>query len=53
MGGRLMQDRNKLLQKLIKQVDDYISQLENKHHLSDKEILRILDAVRENYEWED
>jgi hypothetical protein len=48
-----MQNRDKLLQRLIKQVDDYISQLENKHRLSDKEILRILDAVRENYEWED
>ena len=45
--------RRDLISQLIEEVSEYIAELEDKHRLTDKEIIEILEAVKENYEWED
>lgn len=45
--------RSKILSQIIEEVAEYIAELEDKYRLTDKEIIRILDAVKENYEWSD
>jgi lipoate-protein ligase A len=41
-----------VLNQLIEEVAEYISELEDKYGLTDKEIIQILEAVKENYEWD-
>jgi len=46
-------EREKLIQRLIEEVAEYIAELEDHYQLSDKEVVKILDSVKEAYEWED
>jgi lipoate-protein ligase A len=45
--------RRDLIHRLVEEVAEYISELEDKYGLTDKEIIQILEAVKQNYEWED
>ena len=45
--------KREVLNQLIEEVAEYISELEDKYGLTDKEIVEILEAVKEEYEWED
>jgi hypothetical protein len=45
--------KREVLNQLIEEVAEYISELEHKYKLTDKEIVEILDTVKEAYEWED
>jgi hypothetical protein len=45
--------RRDLIHRLVEEVAEYISELEEKFRLTDKEIVEILDTVKEAYEWED
>jgi antitoxin component HigA of HigAB toxin-antitoxin module len=45
--------KREVLNQLIEEVAEYISELEDKYGLTDKEIVEILDTVKEAYEWED
>jgi lipoate-protein ligase A len=45
--------KREVLNQLIEEVAEYISELEDKYGLTDKEIVEILDTVKEEYEWED
>jgi hypothetical protein len=42
-----------VLNQLIEEVAEYISELEDKYGLTDTEIVQILEAVKEQYKWED
>jgi hypothetical protein len=42
-----------VLHQLIEEVSEYISELEDKFQLTDREIVQILEAVKQNYAWED
>jgi hypothetical protein len=45
--------RRDLINQLIEEVAEYISELEDKFQLTDREIVQILEAVKQNYAWED
>jgi hypothetical protein len=45
--------RRDLINQLIEEVAEYISELEDKFQLTDREIVQILEAVEEQYKWED
>jgi predicted transcriptional regulator len=45
--------RRDLIHRLVEEVAEYISELEGKYGLTDKEVIEILDTVKEAYEWED
>jgi hypothetical protein len=42
-----------VLNQLIEEVAEFISELEDKYGLTSEEIVEILDTVKEAYEWED
>ena len=42
-----------VLNRLIQEVAEFISELEDKYGLTSEEIVEILDTVKEEYEWED
>jgi lipoate-protein ligase A len=44
--------KREVLNQLIEEVAEYISELEDKYGLTDKEIVEILEAVKEEYEWD-
>jgi len=45
--------RRDLIHRLVEEVAEFMSELEHKYRLTDKEIIEILEAVKEAYEWED
>jgi lipoate-protein ligase A len=45
--------KREVLNQLIEEVAEYISELEDKYGLTSEEIVEILETVKEQYEWED
>jgi hypothetical protein len=45
--------KSEVLNQLIEEVAEFISELEDKYGLTSEEIVEILDTVKEQYEWED
>jgi lipoate-protein ligase A len=45
--------RRDLIHRLVEEVAEYISELEDKYGLTSEEIVEILETVKEEYEWED
>jgi len=45
--------RRELVSKLVDEVLSYVERLEKEYSLTDSEVVAILEAVKEEYEWED
>jgi lipoate-protein ligase A len=45
--------KREVLNQLIEEVAEFMAELEDKYRLTDKEIIEILEAVKEEYGWED
>jgi lipoate-protein ligase A len=51
--GGIKMVKREVLNQLIEEVAEYISELEDKYGLTSEEIVEILETVKEQYEWED
>jgi lipoate-protein ligase A len=45
--------RHDLIHRLVEEVAEFMAELEDKYGLTSEEIVEILEAVKEEYEWED